>query len=118
MRPGDWAVIFVAALAVAWLFAALWQGGPARRAVIRSGGQVFAEVPLDRDRTLRVPGPLGDSVIAVRAGRARVEADPSPRQYCVKQGWLARPGDVAVCLPNQVSVELAGGAKAYDSLSY
>jgi len=34
----------------------------------------------------------------------------------VRQGWLSRPGEVAVCAPNQVSVEIRGGA--YDSLSY
>lgn len=118
VRPGDWAVCVLAALAVAGLFAGLWQGGAAKRAVIRAGGQVFAEVSLNRDRTLKVPGPLGESVIRISAGQARVAADPSPRQYCVKQGWLSRPGDVAVCLPNQVSIELAGASRAYDSLNY
>jgi adenosylhomocysteinase len=35
-------------------------------------------------------------------------ADPGPRQYCVRQGWLARPGEIAICAPNQVSVEIRG----------
>lgn len=118
LKPGDWLVVTAAALVVAWLFASLWQGGPAKRAVIRAKGEVFAEVPLDRDRTLKVPGPLGESVIRIRAGQARVAADPGPRQYCVKQGWLTRAGDAAICLPNQVSLELTGSARKYDSLSY
>jgi len=117
-RPGDWAVVAGAALAVAASFPLLWSGGAADRAVVRSAGRVVAELPLSLDRTLSVPGPLGESVVAVRGGRARIESDPSPRQYCVRQGWLAQAGDFAVCLPNQVSLELRGRERRYDSLSY
>ena len=118
IRPGDWAVVAAAALAVAASFPLAWSGGAAERAVVRSAGRVVAELPLSRDRTLAVPGPLGESVVAVRGGRARIESDPSPRQYCVRQGWLARAGDFAVCLPNQVSLELQGREPRHDSVSY
>ena len=32
--------------------------------------------------------------------------------------WLKQAGEIAVCLPNQVSLELSGGSKPYDSLNY
>ena len=118
MKPGDWLLAAAAALAVAASFPLAWSGGPAERAIVRSAGRVVAELPLTRDRSLRVAGPLGESVVAVRGGKARIESDPSPRQYCVRQGWLARAGDIAICLPNQVSLELAGRVDRYDSLSY
>jgi len=117
-RPGDWLTLSFGLLFVAWLFTVTWTTGGAEKVVIRSSGKIFAELPLATKQTVRVPGPLGTTVIAVDRGRARVERDPSPRQYCVKQGWLARAGDIAVCLPNQVSVELAGRTRTYDSLSY
>jgi hypothetical protein len=56
--------------------------------------------------------------VEVSKHRARIAADPSPRQHCVKQGWLERAGEIALCLPNQVSIEIAGGVKRYDSLNY
>jgi hypothetical protein len=118
LRPGDWLVAVGALAAVAASFPLAWSGGPAERAIVRSAGRVFAELPLSRDRTLSVPGPLGASVVAVKGGKARIESDPGPRQYCVRQGWLQRAGDIAVCLPNQVSLELAGRARLYDSLNY
>ncbi len=118
MKRGDWLVLFAGLTAVGWLFAALWHGSGADRVIIRSGGRVFAEAPLGKDRSFRVPGPLGMSLVTIESHRARVAQDPSPRQYCVKQGWLSRVGEVAVCLPNQVSVELAGAEKLYDSLNY
>jgi hypothetical protein len=117
-KPGDWLLVGLASLLVGLSFPLLWQGGFAERAIIRQAGQVFAEVDLRGTRQIEVPGPLGTTLIAIETGRARVLADPGPRQYCVRQGWLLRPGDIAICAPNQVSLQIAGRTKRYDSLNY
>jgi len=117
-RPGDW---LVAALGLAIFGVSIplaWQGGVAEKAVIKRGGEVFAELDLSRNRQIEVPGPLGITTVRVEKRRVRVVSDPGPRQYCVRQGWLARPGEIAICAPNQVSVQVQGGKEAYDSLSY
>jgi hypothetical protein len=67
---------------------------------------------------IEVPGPLGISMITIEKRKARITYDPSPRQYCVRQGWLQQAGEIAICLPNEVSVELTGSEKRYDSLNY
>ena len=56
--------------------------------------------------------------IEIQPGRARVAADPGPRQYCVRQGWLTQAGAVAICAPNEVSLSLSGRGADYDSLNY
>ena len=99
-------------------FPLAWNGGTADKAIVRRGGGVFAELELSRDRQIEVSGPLGKTVIAVSKGRARVVSDPGPHQYCVRQGWLERAGEIAICAPNQVSVQIAGRKAPYDSLSY
>lgn len=118
LRPGDWLVILLGTLAVAGSIPLFWQGGMAERAIIRQEGRIFAEVDLRNRRQFEVSGPLGTTLIAVEPGRARVVSDPGPRQYCVKQGWLMRPGEIAICAPNRVSVQIAGRTKVYDSISY
>jgi hypothetical protein len=85
---------------------------------IRAGSKVFTIQSLDQHRTIEVPGPLGITTIIIDHGRVRVASDPGPRQYCVRQGWLTQAGEVAMCLPNQVSVELLGSRKPYDTLNY
>lgn len=118
IKVGDWASIVLGMIAVAWLLASFWAAGAGDRVAIRSGGKLVAEAPLDRAQRIAVNGPLGVSVIEIEPRRARVQSDPSPRQLCVRQGWLTQAGDVAICLPNQVSVELLGASKRYDSLNY
>ena len=118
LRPGDWLTLVLGCVLVAWLASSLWSGALPQKVIIRSGGQLFAEARLDQAQRIRVPGPLGESIVEIQAGRARVAADPSPRQLCVKQGWLSHAGDSALCLPNQLSVELIGMARRFDSLSY
>lgn len=118
LLPGDYLVAALAVLACVSSAIMLWQGGAPDRVVIRSGGEVFATLPLNVPRMLEVPGPLGVTVVEVQSGRARVARDPGLRQYCVLQGWLQRAGSVAICAPNQVSVSLAGGRGEYDALAY
>ena len=118
VRIGDWLTMVLGGVCVVLLTLKLWSGELADKALIRSGGKVFREVTLARDQKIEVPGPLGISVIVIEKRRARIASDPSPRQYCVRQGWLQQAGEVALCLPNQVSVELLGSRKRYDSLNY
>ena len=118
LRPGDWLLVGVSALAVAASFPLVWQGGVAEKAVVRRDGEIVAELDLARTRTLEVAGAIGVTVIAVEPGRARVAADPGPRQYCVRQGWLRRPGEIAICAPNHVSLQIAGRRSGFDSIAY
>ncbi|MCL2523063.1 MAG: NusG domain II-containing protein [Betaproteobacteria bacterium] len=118
LRPGDWLVIAAAALLVGLSIPRFWQGGLGERAIIRQEGRIFAEVDLHARRQLEVAGPLGITHIAIEPGRARIVSDPGPRQYCVRQGWLTRPGEIAICAPNRVSLQIAGRTRLYDSLSY
>lgn len=118
IKLGDWLVLLSVSIFTLWLASVAWHGGSADKAVVRSGGKIFRELALSRDLVLEVPGPLGLSRIAIHNHQARIASDPSPRQYCVRQGWLKQAGEVAICLPNQVSLELTGNNKRYDSLSY
>lgn len=118
VRPGDWLVAATALIAVTVSFPLLWRGGPADKAVVKRDGTVVAELPLTITKRIEVEGALGISVIEVRPGRARVAADPGPRQYCVKQGWLTQANAVAICAPNHITLALVGANRSHDSLSY
>lgn len=113
-RPGDW-LILLAGLA---LLGGLWTrqiDSLEGRVIVRLDGKVAEEASLRLNRQIEIKGPLGVSRIEIRDGRVRIASDPSPRQLCVRQGWIP-PGGAAICLPNRVSVENA--AAGYDTLNY
>ena len=117
-KPGDWFTLLMGGALVAGLAMHFWGGAQGDSLLIRAQGKVVEQTNLRSARTLTVAGPLGSTLIEIQPGRARVARDPSPRQLCVNQGWLSRAGEAALCLPNQVSVEIRGSVRAYDSIAY
>lgn len=115
---GDWLVLFICAVIVIWLFQTLWSNTPASQLQIRQADQLIGSYDLNQTRELHIHGPLGDSRISIDQGKVRFKQSPCTNQYCVHQGWLERAGQVAICLPNQISLQLIGGKKPYDSLNY
>ena len=119
-RPliGDWLVITVSIMAVILMFQQFWSFAPASQLKIRQGNSVIGIYDLNQTRELHIKGSLGESIIVINNGQARFKQSPCPNQYCVHQGWLSHAGQVAICLPNQVSLQLQGAKSKYDSLSY
>lgn len=118
IKVGDWLITLLGAGLVLTLVWSRWQTGSADRVLIRSQGEPFAELNLKTPQRVLVPGPLGTTEIEIHNGVVRVAKDPSPRQLCVNQGWLSHPGQIAICLPNRVSIEVLGKVKTYDTLGY
>ena len=115
---GDWLVIIGGILAVFFMFQQFWNSEQASKLKIRQGDKIIGTYDLNQSRELHINGPLGDSIIAINNGQARFKQSPCPSQYCVHQGWLSHAGQVAICIPNQISLQLVGAKKSYDSLNY
>jgi hypothetical protein len=115
---GDWLIIFLSLLGVFYLFQTLWSNEHAAKVQIRIGDKIYATYSLNQQREILVHGKIGDAIISISQGKARFAKSPCNTQYCVHQGWLTRAGQTAICLPNQISLELLGDTKPYDSLNY
>ncbi len=113
------AVIVAAAVAlVVTLHATLGPGdGAGEHADVWVTGELARRVELTAPQRFQVTGPLGVTTIAVREGRIRVTDSPGRRKLCVRAGWLARPGETAVCLPNRVVVEVTGARPHFDAIN-
>lgn len=117
IRAGDVLLIALGVLVVSLLATLLWQDGEAAFIEIH-GEDASLRHRVDERRELRVAGPLGETVIELDKGRARIVSSPCSRKLCVRQGWLEAPGDAAACLPNRVSVALIGGEREFDAISF
>jgi hypothetical protein len=119
LRPGDVVVLLAAGMLVGASWAALWSGGgPAEYVEISVPGATPTRLALAADTVVEIEGRLGPSVIEVRDGRARFIDSPCVGRQCVHAGWLSRGGQVAACLPNGVVVEVGGGRREFDAVTF
>ena len=115
---GDWLVIGASIVAIIIMFQQFWSFAPASQLKIRQGSQIVGTYDLNQQRELHIKGAIGEAIIVINNGQARFKQSPCPNQYCVHQGWLNRAGQAAICLPNQISLQLLGAKNTYDSLNY
>ena len=68
-----------------------------------NGKQVYM-LQLNTDKSVKVKGPLGDTLVEIRDGKVRITESPCPNKICIKQGWIKR--GAIVCLPNRIVVRV------------
>jgi hypothetical protein len=83
-------------------------GGHPSHAEVTVSGQKALSLELARNDIYEVPGPIGVTRIEVRDGKVRILSSPCPRQVCRHGGWIGAPGELLVCLPNELVVRVAG----------
>jgi len=96
MKRGD----VIAALALLALAGALFLMRPGGAGGVYVNGEPASEAMTVNGVAIEIDG-----------DRARVVESPCRDKLCVRAGWLERPGDVAVCLPQRVILEIRGAAR-------
>lgn len=94
--------------------------GTGKIAVIRQNDKVIKKIDLDKvsePQRIEVKGDYVD-VVLVEKGKIRFEEANCPDLVCVKSGWMNRKGDMAVCLPNRVSIRIEGTDPSVDGVAF
>jgi hypothetical protein len=76
--------------------------------VITQNNKIIDTIDLNqvaKSREIKIGGKYHD-IIVVEKGRIRFQKADCPDKICVNTGWLKKPGDTAVCLPNRVVVKI------------
>ena len=102
LKPVDIGVVFTALAAVTALFFLSYSGKSGAGAVNVRGENGAWVFPLDAAESLVVSGPLGDTVVELDGGAARITKSPCLNQTCVSSGRIFKPGQWTACLPNRV----------------
>ena len=113
-RPTPWdgaVALAVIAFAVFLIFLLRPAEGGNLTAVVTLDGVQVAQYQLDQltqPVTLTIeeaPYPL---TIRAEEGRICIEHSDCPSQDCVRTGWISRPGQQIICLPNRLVISLLG----------
>ncbi len=111
IRPADWVLIaFLLVTAVLSFFLIpRWLMSGATDVEILSRDKILRRYPLNEDRRVEVPGPLGISEVTIKGGRVRIQSSPCPHKTCMAMGDVGTEGGILVCLPNEIVVSVGNG---------
>jgi hypothetical protein len=102
------------------LFFLIGKGPKGEHVVVEQQGRIVFTAPLSEDRTVSLAGPLGETVLTIRAGRARIISSPCTNKICMGMGEATHGGDLLACVPNDLLVRIDGATlrdPGYDLLS-
>jgi hypothetical protein len=76
------------------------------KVVIKVQGEVYKELPLNKDTTLEIQGLGGTNILVIKDGYADMTDADCPDKLCVQQSRISKDGESIICLPHQVVVEI------------
>ena len=117
----DRLVVVLVALLCTGSLALFGRAGSGEQVAIIVDGETRFVAGLDRERTVRLAGPIGVTVVSVSESGVRVLDSPCPQKICMGMGSVSRDGELVACVPNSVLIRIEGAAEAqetgYDLLS-
>jgi hypothetical protein len=74
---------------------------------VRVGDQAYV-YDLSVDTFATFTGPVGETTIEIADGKVHVHDSDCRNKVCISAGWISKPGQWIVCLPNNVFVMIEG----------
>jgi len=109
IKPFDTGIVLLALAAAAASFLITYSGAGGPSLVNVRGENGFWVFPVDSVESIVVSGPLGDTVVEIDGGGARIISSPCLNQTCVSAGRVQKAGQWAACLPNRVMMYIDEG---------
>ena len=85
-------------------------------AEITQNGRLLASLPLDTDAEYVVNGDY-ENTVTISERSAYFSSSTCPNEDCVHTGKLTKAGQLAVCLPNGVTVRIVGENADVDAIA-
>jgi len=119
MTRADWIVIFFAVILLPSLYVSFWSTTSGAQVVrISHRNDTPVEKSLATDQQIEITGDLGISKLEIRNGKIHFIDSPCRGKVCIHSGWIQSSGQILVCLPNGIMVELFGGERKYDAINF
>ena len=115
----DWIIIGITLL---FLFLLLYfmhnresdSGAIARKS---ANGETDADIALDTAADGKLTNPeIPFAQFEIQNHQIRFIEAKCPDKFCERTGWISRPGETAVCLPNRIVVRVEGKKQDFDMI--
>lgn len=78
-------------------------------AVVLIEGEEYGRFPLSKDRVIELPGLLGNNVLTIQDGKARMSAAVCPDKICMDFGEIQYNTEMIVCRPGSIVIIIENG---------
>lgn len=87
-------------------------------AIVKINGEIVDELPLSENGKHKEityhPNPGQYNIVEIDGSYIRVREDNSPDQIAVNTGWIHKEGQILVCLPHQLVIEVQRNGDSED----
>ncbi len=116
LKSGDLFIVCLVLLAAVVLFLLGLRGETAAHVEVSINAAQTEVFPLAKDGSYLIDGHL---TVVIEDGSVRIEDSDCPDRFCVRTGASRSPGEMLVCLPNQIVVRIVGtGETEVDAVVY
>ncbi|PLX82751.1 MAG: hypothetical protein C0616_01620 [Desulfuromonas sp.] len=119
--PGDRCLVAALLILGCVMLLVVGRSAPGTRVVIRVDDKVVYTAPLNDERHVDIPGPLGSTRVGIVNGAVAVEQASCPQRICMGMTPASKAGDMVACVPNRLLIVVEGnpvnGEERYDLLS-
>lgn len=105
--PDLFIILFAAALVIFSVYNAYMKPKDSLIVLIKAQDKEWI-YRIDDSETVKISGPIGDTVVRILDNRAWVESSPCENQNCVATGFISKQGQWTACLPNNVLLMVLG----------
>ncbi len=84
---------------------------------ISVNGNELVRADINIDKKFSVKGVLGITEVEIKNRKVRVIDSPCGNKICVKTGWIDKPYQSIICIPNRVVVEIINNNKEIDAIT-
>jgi hypothetical protein len=78
---------------------------------VKIGKETIYRYSLLSDTLITFEGKTGEIIVKVKNRNVRVHKSSCPQKICVKMGWISKPGESIICVPNNMVIRIEGKTK-------
>ena len=71
--------------------------------------------PVKTNKTIEIPGPIGNTIIEISNKGVKIKDSPCPNKLCIKEGIIKNQGQYIACLPNKIIVKIQGSEEGEET---
>ena len=104
-----------------FLFGYVFSLGSASAVRITVDGEVYGTynlMQINGEKTVDIKTEFGHNTVIITSDGAYVSFADCPDKIDVKSGKITKPGQIIICIPNRLSVQVLGNKSDVDAVTY